>query len=190
MATKTCKQCGEIKPLDQFRPYYGGRKGTYRTCKLCEKINSREKYLLNKSSSGTISADEVEELEKIHDLWEAQVQLGLQPPRFIAVKTTPLTESLDSMLARYTAASKQVIIADTSAPPQPELIKWLSEPLTKEPEYYQDDVYEDLKSRYRPMIRVDKDTMLPVYDDTYKEILRQIAARFDEYEDSYYGKDE
>ena len=40
-ATKTCKQCGVIKPLEQFRNYYGGRKGTYTVCKSCEKINSR-----------------------------------------------------------------------------------------------------------------------------------------------------
>jgi len=37
--TKICKQSGETKPLDQFRRYYGGRKGTYKTCKFCEKIN-------------------------------------------------------------------------------------------------------------------------------------------------------
>ena len=47
--TKTCKQCGVIKPLEQFRNYYGGRKGTYTICKTCEKINSRVKYLEGKS---------------------------------------------------------------------------------------------------------------------------------------------
>ena len=38
MNAKTCKQCGELKPIEQFRKYYGGRKGTYTTCKTCENI--------------------------------------------------------------------------------------------------------------------------------------------------------
>ena len=45
MNVKICKQCGQIKPIEQYRKYYGGRKGTYKVCKSCEKINARAKYL-------------------------------------------------------------------------------------------------------------------------------------------------
>jgi hypothetical protein len=188
MTTKVCRQCGEIKPIEQFRKYYGGRKGTYNTCKFCEKINSREKYLSRKESSGTITEAEQEELHKIHELWRHQMTLGLKPPRFAKGKSTPISESLDDLVAKYAEqanAVKEVTNEDIPA----ELAKWLVEELTEEPEYYQEEIYEALRAKYRPQIRIDKDTMLPVYDDTYRKVLQDISARFDEYEDSYYGKD-
>ena len=46
---------------------------------------------------------------------------------------------------------------------------------------------EELREKYRPMLEINKQTMMPVYDDTYKSILDQILARFDEYEDAYYA---
>jgi hypothetical protein len=189
MATKPCKQCGELKPVEQFRKYYGGRKGTYNTCKMCEKINSREKYLVGKLNESTITGTEIEELNKIYKLWEYQAGLGLRPPRRTAEKV-PLAESLDTMIERYEIASKQVAIIKADAPVQPELAKWLIEPLTQEPEYYLDEVYEQLKEKYRPQHSIDSKTMLPVYDDTYKEVLDKILDRFYTYEDTYYEGDE
>lgn len=192
METKTCRQCGEIKPVEQFRKYYGGRKGTYSTCKFCEKINSREKYLSHKYDEGTISEEDALELYKIQRLWDFQKQLGLRPPRFSAGRSVPIAESLDSMIDRYGARAEAVAnvpIQAGNAPPA-ELLKWLIEPLTKEPEYYQDDVYNTLRDQFRPQLSVDQKTMLPVYDDTFKDVLEQIAARFDEYEDGYYNKED
>lgn len=188
MATKNCKQCGEIKPMEQFRRYYGGRKGVYKTCKLCEKINSREKYLAVKSAGSVLTEEEETELEKIHKLWTAQTQIGLQPPKSSAGRNAPPSLDLDSMLDKYAAMAPQVSMVNVNAVPQPELIKWLTETLSEEPEYYQDEVYEMLKKKYRPMLRIDKETMLPVYDDTYKITLADIAARFDAYEDTYYAE--
>ena len=71
-----------------------------------------------------------------------------------------------------------------------ELSRWLTEPLTEEPEYYQDEVYEQLKAKYRPKTKIDKDTMLPIYDDTYKPVLDSILERFDDYEDKYYDRED
>lgn len=188
---KPCKQCGEIKPIEQFRKYYGGRKGHYTTCKTCEKINSRAKYLTNKGDK--CSEAELAELAKIHELWDAQRAAGLQPPRENAGRALPLVESLDDMISKYTqqAEELQEIIqtAKTSDVPA-ELSKWLTEPLTDEPEYYQDVVYEELKVKYRPKAKIDKNTMLPVYDDTYKTILDEILDRFYAYEDAYYNKED
>lgn len=190
METKICKQCGEIKPLEQYRKYYGGRKGTYNTCKACERINSREKYLAGKVTNGTATDKEFEELQKIHQLWEYQVTLGLRPPRQVVGTSTPM--NIDDMLDTFAARAESVkeIIKDTaSVSPPAELLKWLTEELTEEPEYYQDDIYDELKEKYRPRIFVDPKTLLPVYDDTYKDIMDKIAARFDEYEDTYYEKE-
>lgn len=190
MNAKTCKQCGEHKPIEQFRKYYGGRKGHYTTCKTCEKINSRAKYLRRKGEC--MNWDEEAELAKIEQLYDAQRAAGLQPPHDHLGRKVPLVESLDDMISKYQqrAADIQDVVQSVAVPNIPaELSRWLSEPLTEEPEYYQDEVYEKLKSKYRPKTRIDPDTMLPVYDDTYKPVLDKILERFDAYEDEYYDKE-
>ena len=191
MNAKVCKQCGELKPIEQFRKYYGGRKGTYTICKTCEKINSRAKYLTNKGEA--INYQEEAELNKIHRLWDAQRAAGLQPPHVSPGRTIPLAESLDDMISKYEQQAeviKDVVQSVESVDIPIELSKWLTATLTEEPEYYQDDVYEQLKRTYRPKVSIDKATMLPVYDDTYKPVLDKILERFDTYEDEYYNKED
>ena len=187
---KTCKQCGELRPIEQFRKYYGSRKGSYKVCLACEKINSRAKYLRRKGEA--MNHAEEAELEKIEKLYEMQRAAGLQPPRDHLGCKTSLAESLDGMIEKYSqqAASLQGVVpaAQTISIPA-ELAKWLTEPLTEAPEYYQDEVYEQLKAKYRPQLRIDTDTMMPVYDDTYKGVLDKILDRFDAYEDEYYDKE-
>lgn len=188
---KPCKQCGEIKPIEQFRKYYGGRKGTYTICKTCEKINSRAKYLTNKGDKCCES--EITELNKIHELWNAQRLAGLQPPREGAGRKVPITESLDDMISKYKQQAEvvQEVVQAVGTPGIPaELSKWLTEPLTEEPEYYQDEVYDSLRAKYRPKTKIDPDTMLPMYDDTYLPVLEKILSRFDAYEDEYYDKED
>jgi hypothetical protein len=190
METKQCKQCGEVKPLTQFRQYYGGRKGYYTVCKSCEKINSRAKYLERKMDSRT-QLEEVE-LNKIHRLYDAQRACGLQPPRRDSGRHTKLSDSLDDMINAYESKANIVPelseFLDTEAIPA-ELQQWLSCELTEEPDYYLDKVYEDLKSKYRPVLKIDQETMLPSYDDTYKQVLEVILGRFNDYEDAYYEGD-
>lgn len=190
MNAKTCKQCGEHKPIEQFRKYYGGRKGHYTICKTCEKINSRAKYLRRKGEC--MNWDEEAELAKIEQLYDAQRAAGLQPPSDHMGRKVPLSESLDDMISKYqqqAAGVKQVVQAITVTNIPADLGKWLTETLTEEPEYYQEEVYEQLKAKYRPKIKIDPDTMLPVYDDTYKPVLDKILERFDAYEDEYYDKE-
>ena len=180
---KTCRQCGELKTTGYFRTYYGGRKGTYTTCRLCEKINSREKYL---TSKGSLSEEEDDELSKIHMLWQYQTSLGLRPPR--VNKSTKMVASLDELVEVYANRAKALsgLVPVDTAPP-PGLAKWLTEELTEEPEYYQEEVYEELSATYRPLLKIDPATLLPVYDDTYKAVLHSILTRFDDYEDTYYN---
>ena len=185
VGTKTCKQCGEIKPLEQFRPYYGGRKGYYTICKMCERINSREKYL---SSKADLSDKDSDELEKIHVLWGHQRSLGLKPPRTTLGSYLPVSDKLDDMVERYAARAKAVNeAAPSDAVPAAELSEWLVCELDKQPEYYQDEVYPRLREKYMPQLMIDPVTMLPVYDTTYRATLEEIAKRFDDYEDEYYG---
>lgn len=190
MEVKTCKQCGEIKPLTQFRKYYGGRKGTYKVCKSCERINSREKYLRAKGEC--MNWDEEAELDKIHELYALQRRMGLQPPTR-QERSVTIKDELDGMLSKYQGMAAQVaeatqkyegvnVLADAPL----DLIKWLTEPLTQEPDYYMDEVYEKLVDTYRPCTGIDKQTMMPVYDNSNKTILDKILERFTDYEDNYY----
>ncbi len=182
MQTRTCRQCGEIKPLSQYRKYYGGRKGNYTTCLDCERINSRVKYLTNKAERR--SAEETEELDKIHRLWDLQRSLGLRPPRITAGRDNPVP--IDDTIAKY-AAMLEAKPAGVPTNIPADLEKWLTCELTDSPEYYQDVVYEQLKKKYLPMLFIDKDTMLPVHDETYRVVLSRILERFDDYEDRYYA---
>lgn len=192
MDVKTCKQCGEIKPITQYRKYYGGRKGTYTICKGCERINSREKYLSAKGD--TRDNDEDIELSKIHRLYEYQRSVGLQPPNK-RERRTAISADLDSMLDKYKQMNEEVqsnpvaVSLDLTGIPA-ELTEWLTKELTLEPDEYIDDVYERLVEKYRPCTGIDKQTMMPVYDNTYKAVLDKILERFNDYEDSYYEGDE
>lgn len=198
MQAKVCKQCGKLKPIDNFRHYYGGRTGTYRTCLDCERINTREKYLRRKAESTDLSPQETVELDRIHTLYHVQRQAGLQPPRTRA-ETSSTMDAVTNMLQEYAAQeSKETTDAliNGKLPVQPdaesemipvELRVWLTAELTREPEYYQDDVYEKLRDKFRPIKEIDQQTLLPVYDNTYKWVLDKILTRFDEYEDEYYA---
>ncbi len=175
MTTKLCKQCGEIKPIEQFRNYYGGRQGTYTMCKACERINSRAKYLERKGDK--MNDVEREELDKIYKLYEVQRACGLNPPKSVMGKQVALVDTLDSLIDQY--ANRR--------PEESELEQWLTKPLTEDPDYYLDMVYEELKGRYRPVLRVDPETLVPIYDETHKDVLDKILERFNNYEDKYYS---
>lgn len=182
--TKTCKQCGVIKPLEQFRNYYGGRKGTYTICKTCEKINSRVKYLESKKE---LNDNEKLELQSIYQLWETQRTLGYQPPRTTVKGQKPVVDTVLEMIDTYKQRTKMLgEVAEEVLTAPPELLKWLTVELTEEPEYYMDDVYEELKDTYKPVIMIDENAMIPVYDTTYSGILDKILERFCAYEDKYY----
>lgn len=173
--TKRCKQCGDIKPIEQFRKYYGGRQGTYTMCKACESINSRAKYLERKGDA--LNDVEREELDKIYTLYEAQRACGLTPPKSVMGKQVALVDTLDSLISKYRAIE--------SVPS--ELDNWLHCALTEDPDYYLDEVYEDLRKRYRPVLRVDSETLVPIYDESNKATLDRILERFNKYEDEYYS---
>lgn len=74
---QTCKRCGVEKPLSEFRPYYGNRKGRYTYCLDCERIETRRKYLASKK---LLTTDELYELQSIQNLYDAREKRGLRAP--------------------------------------------------------------------------------------------------------------
>lgn len=169
-----------------FRKYYGGRKGHYRICKNCEKINNREKYLAGKVD---LTKSEADELKKIQELWDYQRRAGLSPPNTDRT-LLDLQQDLDDSLAEYKQMAEEF---EAAAPPEagtiPEALRiWLTEELVEEPDHYLDVIYEELQNTYRPVTHIGADNT-PVYDDTYRAVLQEILTRFNEYEDEYYKDD-
>lgn len=99
MEAKVCKRCGREQSVDQFRDYYGGRKGQYSFCKTCEKIEQRRKYLANKDAASPdgLSTDERVELDKINRLYDAHHAAGRQVP--VRRPDRGVTDLVDQMLA-------------------------------------------------------------------------------------------
>ena len=86
MTYKTCAHCGEVRPIDMFRKYYN-RPGLYAFCKICEKIETRRKYLVRKSN---LSEAEKIELDNIIKLYEYQSSLGLRANKKSKVKVADI----------------------------------------------------------------------------------------------------
>lgn len=186
MQFQSCKQCGMEKALDQFRAYYGGRKGHYKICKTCEKINSRKKYLVAKKVRS--EADE-QELQDIYALYDKQRSLGLAPPKDKGKRSNIV---LKEELERYEALVPAVVEEDTFVPTPdnpvpPDILVWLNTPicdLTEIPDYYY-DIHDELVNKYNPVTHLDPDTLKAVRKQTYKEELSKILMMFDSYNDSY-----
>lgn len=205
---KRCIQCGLLKPEDDFRPYtYAAKnntKGRYRICKSCEAINQAYRR-----AKQTVSAHYAADMDDSHDLrleitrieklYDVLASRGLRVPnRKFESQEAKQVDDVERLMAFYetqpTTTTNQLPSAVAPAVPA-DLQEWLDVPMETwleqgiSPEYLQETIYESLKSKYRPMLRVDKDTFLPVYDDTYKDILNMILQRFDEYEESFQGRD-
>lgn len=187
---RKCKQCGEVKQLtkDFFRPYYGeNATGFYRTCKLCESINNRYKYLTGKGDAA--SEVEQEEIASMLQLYEILRDLGLQPPRYGAQQESSTLSLVDELLKRKSedlaniAATLESAGLEDSGASTAELLAWLTEPLIEEPEFY-DDVYYTLREKYMPIIGMGSNN-LPIHCDKHAETLTTILKRFNDYEDNY-----
>lgn len=176
-----CKQCGEVKGLALFRPYYN-RDGYYKQCKDCERINQRHKYLSKKES---VPEQEYAELQQIEELYELQRSLGLKPPRKRSTEGESIATSIVEKQMEALRQKKKLDIELTDETPD-ELIKWVKEELTG---YHPDELEKvmfDLVDRYRPQIGFDDVAERPIYDDRHKEIIDKIQARFDDYEEEFY----
>ena len=92
---KTCKQCGETKPLEEFRHYYNS-KHQYSFCKSCEAIMQSYKHL--KKIVDRNEAQE-EKLRKIELLYKYRQEAGLSIPGK-PTKVTDVERLVDSLLSK------------------------------------------------------------------------------------------
>lgn len=188
--------------------------GRYRLCKQCEATNTTYRKICKQLDSfkDPASGDYTfvpstretfyrlqhakERIEMLYDMLSAR---GLRVP----TKKVPedpnagVLGTVDKLFAMYgEKPAAATVTATVVAPPSEvpdELQAWLdadpAEWQAKElsPEYLQETIYESLKAKYRPQIGVDRDTYLPIYDNTYKDVLNQILRKFDDYEEQYAG---
>ena len=188
--------------------------GRYRLCKRCEATNTTYRKICKQLDTFkdhvtgdytfTPSTKETfyrlqhakERIEMLYDMLSAR---GLRVP----TKKVPedpnagVLGTVDKLFAMYgekpTVATVTATVAAPTSEVPDELQAWLdadpAEWQAKElsPEYLQETIYESLKAKYRPQIGVNRDTYLPIYDDTYKDVLNQILRKFDDYEEQYAG---
>ncbi|MNB67551.1 hypothetical protein D3C75_140390 [compost metagenome] len=174
---RRCKQCGEVKPaIENFRTYYHrNAKTMYKTCKACERINQRLKYL-NRKTQRT-SADETE-IKLIKELYELQRSQGLRPPKG--------EEDAIDIVAMIAAQQERGVPVEPVSEIPHELQHWLSVDLQAFTPEALEQVGDELMTKYRKTTGVDPITLVPIYDDKYRDILNEILKRFDAYEDIYY----
>jgi hypothetical protein len=100
--------------------------------------------------------------------------------------------TVDDFLDDYNKTVSAIIDMDLTMPPEEipyDLRVWLVCDLTKHPDTYINTIYDQLFAKYSAQIGLDEDSLLPIFDDTYKEILQTILDRFFAYEDAYYKED-
>lgn len=199
---KRCTQCGILKDEELFRLYTYSRSkntsGRYRICKSCEAINQaykRAKQWLEENNNkpdvdAKVVAHNLVIVGKTEQLYKILENKGLRLPVTQEPKEEQPTQ-LEQLLNYYGdfTPAKAITPASIAMDTPDELREWLeADPQEwKEnlisPEFLQETIYESLKAKYRPQTGVDRSTYLPIYDDTYKDILNQILKKFDDYEE-------
>lgn len=208
---KRCQQCGLLKEAESYRPYtYAKQKGTqgrYRICRQCEAINTQYKRAKQTVAAGCMrTADgttipeaydaSMELIAKIDKLYAALELRGLRVPCSKPVNQEPTNAAVDMLLEFYREDSRPTTTVEHTKDSIPaDLAHWLDTSWDEwldgglSPEYLQETVYESLKAKYRPQTGIDKERLLPVYDDTYKSVLNDILKRFDDFEEYVAAQD-
>lgn len=193
-----------LKEEGCFRPYTYSRSKSepsrYRICRDCESINTSYRRAREQYQKGGLSLDEsnalADTIAKITKLYQALEAKGLQVPEYgVKKKKSAAETAVDKLLAFYgqqpqEQARQSTVDIPTEIDIPEDLNVWLTQDVNEwaekglSPEYLQETVYESLKAKYRPQLGYDSERGLPIYDDTFKEVLNQILRRFDDYEDS------
>lgn len=193
-----------LKEETCFRPYTHSRgksePSRYRICRDCESINTtyrRAREQLDKGGLSLVESSQLSEtVSKILQLYRALEAKGLQVPEYgVKKKKSAAETAVDKLLAFYgqqpqEQARQSTVDIPTEIDIPEDLNIWLTQDVNEwienglSPEYLQETVYESLKAKYRPQLGYDSERGLPIYDDTFKDVLNQILRRFDDYEDS------
>lgn len=193
-----------LKEETCFRPYTHSRgksePSRYRICRDCESINTtyrRAREQLDKGGLSVLESSQLSEtVSKILQLYRALEAKGLQVPEYgVKKKKSAAETAVDKLLAFYgqqpqEQARQSTVDIPTEIDIPEDLNIWLTQDVNEwiekglSPEYLQETVYESLKAKYRPQLGYDSERGLPIYDDTFKDVLNRILKRFDDYEDS------
>ena len=193
-----------LKEETCFRPYTHSRgksePSRYRICRDCESINTtyrRAREQLDKGGLSMVESSQLSEtVSKILQLYRALEAKGLQVPEYgVKKKKSAAETAVDKLLAFYgqqpqEQARQSTVDIPTEIDIPEDLNIWLTQDVNEwiekglSPEYLQETVYESLKAKYRPQLGYDSERGLPIYDDTFKDVLNRILKRFDDYEDS------
>lgn len=193
-----------LKEETCFRPYTHSRgksePSRYRICRDCESINTTYRRAREQIDKGELTVEErnalADTLTKITLLYRALEAKGLQVPEYgVKKKKSAAETAVDKLLAFYgqqpqEQARQSTVDIPTEIDIPEDLNVWLTQDVNEwaekglSPEYLQETVYESLKAKYRPQLGYDSERGLPIYDDTFKDVLNRILKRFDDYEDS------
>ena len=201
--TKVCKQCGRTLHKSKFRKY-SSRKAegsTRRTrvaentvCLDCESFNLAATRLFKLKEK---TPAQEEKLEQIGELYKKLHRLGLHPIGAYAKHVLGLQTGrgnvpngpnlIDSYMSMFDNENDNGTEATID-----ELKMWLTKELTKEPDYYINDVYSSLRVACRcddvtkeEAIEADKAGRRFEVKNNYKELLSAVLDRFYAYEDEY-----
>lgn len=195
-----------------------GTEGRYSICRECESINQTyrraklhciEHHIdehtapFATSSKDTALWAQVCQIERLYEMLKSR---GLKVPTAIMEqRSSNPVDDVVKKLSDFYATSDQPLppsgqstvdtTVSTNIMPD-DLAGWLSSDWHDwrdqgmSPEYLQETVYESLKAKYRPQTGFNRETGLPIYDDTYKAELNQILRLFDEYEEAVAEEEE
>lgn len=217
---KRCKQCGILKDANCFRQYtYSKSKGTqgrYSICRECESINQNyrrakkfcQEHNIDEHSASYSSVKgaalwaQVCQIERLYDMLKGR---GLRVPNITEPQQSsdPVNDIVKKLSDFYATSDQPVTVGQStvdrtvSTDELPDdLAGWLNgdwhdwRDQGMSPEYLQETVYESLKAKYRPQTGFDRETGLPIYDDTYKTELNNILRLFDDYEEAVAEEEE
>lgn len=196
-----------------------GTEGRYSICRECESINQTyrraKQHCIEHNINSDVSASysmsakdqtlwaQVVQIERLYAMLESR---GLKVPATITEqRSSNPVDDVVKKLSDFYATSDQPLppsgqstvdtTVSTNIMPD-DLAGWLSSDWHDwrdqgmSPEYLQETVYESLKAKYRPQTGFNRETGLPIYDDTYKAELNQILRLFDEYEEAVAEEEE
>lgn len=147
--------------------------------------------LQRKPRDVTSTEDVVDDLMRHHGMTVDQVIRRIPQEPSAAIEDMLFTPYGGVLSMGADALEDDDTISDPGRRVPEELQHWLDEPLESwwnegvDPEYLQETIYESLKAKYRPQTGVDRESYLPIYDDTYKDVLNGVLRRFDDYEEMY-----
>jgi predicted lipoprotein len=155
-------------------------------CKSCEKINQRYKYLNKKPNR--LSSDETE-IQLIQELYNVQRTQGLKPPGTVETEPIDIVAAIARQQAQAIKAPVQVDSTKADGIPH-DLQHWLTLDLQAFKPDDLEQVSDELIAKYRKPIGVNQVTMEPIYDEQYRDALKEVIKRFDDYEEHYYADKE